>query len=361
MHLSPLSTIFTLSSLSYLASGLPLASLDSLPRQPLQKRAPPYSVVPIDGGASEASAKVTTTKVHTVTESATSTEPTSKTTTSTEDTTSSSAPSTTAVSTIVLSESEPERTVVVTTTQEGISTIIVSVSPSDRSDPVSTSTTSSSTSTLTSSSTLSSASEAAPAIPSSSATTTTLDHADGLTSAPTHTSTVYQHAVAVPLVTDAPATSPQSFDNGQWHTTYPSWNGTSKARRAAQMVGVRQAVGPTAAASGGWLAPRASETPRSNLAPGPSKDVTGLGARIGYLALNMGPAKGASDRVRQQASPTPTSTPLPKLPSTTADAGDPTQVPAFRAPVREHKSPRRSVPQDERQESAQWRLKLELV
>ncbi|MCJ1350546.1 MAG: hypothetical protein MMC33_000527 [Icmadophila ericetorum] len=195
MYILDLSLATALLSISIITSALPLNPLNPPSHevhQPLQARAS-YSVVPVDGGSTTAAPIFSTTVFATVTDSIIdtafiTTPPSTETVISIETVEASSPPPTTVSITVSIPLVEPTETIIIVASQSAssgpTSTTIFS------SPPITTPLASTTISIITSNFTL-----------SSIATST-------VSAQSTSTSTFH------------------TYDNGQWHTTYPSWNAT---------------------------------------------------------------------------------------------------------------------------------------
>ncbi len=205
MRLTPASTIFALSSFALFTHALPLSPQRPGERQTNRKRAVQYSVVAVDGGSSAAAA--TKTEIRTVTQSSEIT------------TTVTAAPTTLppateiVVSTVVISEPEAPQTVTIATTQDTGSTVAQRPSGVDSAQPGG-----------SSSSVAYSASTATATVPSSEVTTTTIS-----TTTAAAASDTFLSISSLAISAQAQPTASPSYDNGLYHTSYPSWNASSSA------------------------------------------------------------------------------------------------------------------------------------
>lgn len=225
LHVLPAPLLALLSAFVVPSTCLPVAEedrRDSVARFHAIRPRETYSVVPIDGGSSTTqettTVSVITTATQDITVTATPTSSDSETTKTVTETDISVVPvETTSPVTIIETQ---------TVTAQASSTTSSIISPSQTSTSITPSTTSLSSPTSS-------------LLPSSSSTSSV--GASMTTLAPSSTYTIPESlstlspssSLSVPVVTQVPTPSTfltsttTSYDNGQWHTTYPAWNGTA--------------------------------------------------------------------------------------------------------------------------------------
>ncbi|MCJ1253209.1 hypothetical protein MMC24_001020 [Lignoscripta atroalba] len=255
MHLARFSPILALSSFALLTHALPLNGQNHDRQQGKQRRAH-FSVVDVDGGSAATSEVLPTTVVKTVTQSS----DTTKTVTVPASTL---PPSTqTVFSATIVSAPKPVTTVLVTVSQEPSSALLSASSPTVVAvNPAPTS--------------------ESPAVPlgqrpevgsSSEVSITQPANTSAISTATTSPSESTEMATSTTpfSIIESPTTTP-TYDNGMWHTTYPSWNTSSTSTFMATLLPtasptVIQNPAPTtllyrrqAVASGSW--PFASSLP----------------------------------------------------------------------------------------------------
>jgi hypothetical protein len=261
MRFSSSSTLLALSSYALLANALPYWSQQAVERslaESLTKRKVPYQVVPVDGGPSSSVPPETKTEetTKTITRPASTLPPTTQ----------------TIISTIIITESDVETTVVVTSTQ-------CPSCPSDTPDP--------------------------PSAPSVEVAATEYWEA-------TVTNAVYTAAADMTMTTSQP-TSTSTCDDGMYHTTWSTWNSTMYAPTAA-----------TAYSSS--LLP--SLPPTTDAPASPTEVPTDT-----YQIDESRPPAVLLRRLKKHRKPSPTSDlpppHLPKLPKTISDEANPTEIPTI--------------------------------
>ncbi len=206
MRLTPVSTIFALSSVAFFTHALPLTPVPLSRRTNPQRRAVQYSVVPVDGGSS--AGPVTKTEIRTIIQSSDVTK------TVTEPPTTLPATTETVTSIVAITESTPTKTVTVSVTQETSSANLQALSKTEVAQPGS-----------SSSSTTFSTAGLMPSYVALSQSTATLA---STSSAPSTTSTTLSPQVTSSAIdTRYQPTLSSTNDDGLYHTSYPSWNASS--------------------------------------------------------------------------------------------------------------------------------------
>ncbi len=206
MRLTPVSTIFALSSVAFFTHALPLTPVPLSRRTNPQRRTVQYSVVPVDGGSS--AGPVTKTEIRTVIQSSDVTK------TVTEPPTTLPATTETVVSIVAITESNPTKTVTVSVTQDTSTASSLTLSNIVVVQPGS----------LSSSETWLTAGFM-PSYVAPLQITTTLA---STSSAPSTTlSTLSPQTISSAIDTRSQPTISSTYDDGLYHTSYPSWNASS--------------------------------------------------------------------------------------------------------------------------------------
>jgi len=240
---TPAPTLFAVSSLFCLGSSLPFFRREPIWLEPLIRRAT-YSVVAVDGGsaATTTANEVAATIIATITETPAAE---TKTIIETDSVTVQSVITDYKTSTQTIKGSETTATVVVTVTPSATILTTTPYSVVDVSPPTSTETSTylkpnpSSSTPLSPQLTTSTPSLETPA-PSPNPSTTALEISISVTSSSFLAVTSYTSKFTVSAGTSTitstfpSASSTKIYDDGQWHTTYPTWsNGSATATKPA--------------------------------------------------------------------------------------------------------------------------------
>ncbi|KAI9762150.1 MAG: dolichol-P-mannose synthesis [Chaenotheca gracillima] len=338
MRFNTLSAVALLSSFSVRSSAAPLPEAPPAQREQFHKRgATPYSVVAVDGGSSGSSTQSVTTEVQTITASAKASStataaPTSIESQSQPATSTTVVPpevTTTIISTKVVSDSGSAKTVVVTITN-GVAPAPTGPTPKPAEGQ----------------------SQAPNVVPGYSLPSSTAAYTGG-----------------GPSTTASPTGSAGSYDDGQWHSTYPSWNGSALLRRGdaaanAQLpdsLPLEQSsvvAAPTGEGEGATAVRRSVTKPTPNtwnetvvrrgaagLAGSPPEAAptaafpTGLPENAILGRSDSDDSNNAVATISSVAQPTSSSAPLPIIPPAyvlNAGAANPTEVPSMVLPTHEH-------------------------
>ncbi len=229
--------LFALSSLLQLGSSLPFFHRRAALVEPLVRRAT-YSVVPVDGGPSPTAANGSPDDTATVVETIVQTQ-TPATTETIIETDNITLPPTTdyVASTRTVPGSKTTQTIVVTLTPSASTTTTTDYSVIDVNPTVTTTDAPAPPAILSTSASISSSLE-----PSSAPTTTATSASSSATSSSTISEAESVSTSYTPTVVVSPSTSTSSpsfttptstsskpaYDNGQWHTYYPTWSNSTR-------------------------------------------------------------------------------------------------------------------------------------
>lgn len=287
MRLTPVSTIFALSSVALFTHALPLTPAPPSRRTNPQRRTVQYSVVPVDGGSS--AVPVTRIETRTVTQNSDVTK------TVTQPPTTLPATTETVVSIVAVTESDRTKTVTVSVSQETNTASSQTLSSTEVVQPGSSSNSASC-----------STSRIIPSYSAPSPISVTMASTSG--SLNTTSSTLSPQVTSSAINTHSQPTVSSTYDDGLYHTSYPSWNASSSVFTIS------------ASGLGTTLPTLPSQTGDSGLP----------GTPVQRLPYN--PTSSLPD------SPTMSSSPMPKLSSTMIDPALSTEVPSIIV-AEEHKEP----------------------